>query len=398
MKKWLVIAAAAVVAGCGSTVTGTAEPGSTAVDINLLRTGPFQTVPKSFEFETSANGPEMIKLIEGRRLLNYLVHPMDLDPSLVFPRQTFAFADGSDVPISGALRDEHKYVFRNNVNFITGVVATQSNGSVRNPKEISVAILQFSSEAESAKSVQELHQITLESTNARVIDIPESPITYATASDDKAIDTWKVHGPYLIMTSVRISSPDLNQLVSSVKKSLEMQTHSLDGQRPTPLDDVLDQPLDPENMLRRALARDKRDLVGSTGEFGVLKPSAMLHYERHPAEARQKFEETGVDLIARRTSTVYRTRDLGSAFVLQNFLSKKGKNDIEMTPPPGIADAQCLRMDERDPHRNYDVMCAVVYDRYVAVVTESSLNATAQIDHTLQERTAAQYVILKKCA
>ncbi|MFJ2834989.1 MULTISPECIES: DUF7373 family lipoprotein [Nocardia] len=383
--------------GCGSEITGNPVPGATGVDSNFLRTGPFQTEPIAFEIESGARGPEQVRLVEGRRLLNFLAHPIDIDPDLKVPGRTRIFGDQNAVPTVGGIHDEHLRVFKDSVEFVTGVSTSQSNGSVRSPKSISIAVLRFASDTVSARTTEELDRITMAS-NPRRVDTPRYPTAKSSTSDDKTIVTWLAHGPYIVMTEVRTSTPGTEKLAISVEDTLGMQVRSLDQQNPIPLDDVLDQPLDPENLVRRTMVRDqKRDSSQSDEDYGYFQPAGMLHFERNPAEARKKFEETGVDLIARRGSTVYRTKDLASSFQLQTFLSRRGKNDVALEPPPGIADAQCLRLDTPDPSRNYDLMCAVVYDRYVAVVAQTSFYSTAQVDHSLQERTAAQYAILKKC-
>ncbi|MGW6724464.1 DUF7373 family lipoprotein [Nocardia sp. NPDC055029] len=397
LRAALAIGLLTVSAGCGSDLRGTAVPGATEVDAALLRTGPFQTEPVSYELKPDIRGPERIRLIEGRRLLNFLIHPMDIDSDLIVPSKTHIFGDQDSVPNVGGLNDEQTKIFKDSPEFVTGVAAGQSNGSVRSPKTIEIAILRFISESKSSEVASELDRIAMASTPRHRIDIPGHPTARSSSIDNKSIDSWRPHGTYLVMVSVKNAAQGIDQLTASAKKALEMQTRSIDKQSPVPLDDVLDQPLDPENIVRRTMDHDPRDSSSSEEDYGIFQSSGMLHFERNPVEARRKFEETGVDLIGRRASTVYRTKDLASAFLLQTFLARQGKDDVTLAPPPGIADAQCLRLDPRDPSRNYDLMCAVVFDRYVAVVTESSTNTTAQVDHSLQERTAAQYAILKKC-
>lgn len=396
MKKWLLMAAAAIVTGCGSSVTGTPLPGASNVDIKTLRTGPFQTDPVSFDIDAGADGPENVRLVEARRLLNYLIHPIELDPSVQKQGKTHAFAD--DIPIIGSIRQEHKSLFKYNANYVAGVISSRTNGSARSPKEIDVGILQFASAAESSRVAGELHRIAEEAGGQRGVTLQEFPSAHNSIADEKTIDSWLPHGPYVLVSRISLPRPDLIQLTSATERLHKLQIASLNQQKPVPLDDVLDQPLDPENIMRRAMVRDMiRDPGRTPDETGTYQPSGMLHFERSPIEARQKYQETGVDIIGRRATTLYRTRDVAAAFQLQTFLSKPGKDDTTVPPPPGLQDAQCLRLDTSDPNLNHDVMCSVVYDRYVAVVTTSSANALSRVDQALQERTAAQYIILTKC-
>ncbi|MFE6923336.1 hypothetical protein ACFVAV_20065 [Nocardia sp. NPDC057663] len=259
--------------------------------------------------------------------------------------------------------------------------------------------MQFATDAEATRVADEFQRITLESSPRQVVKIPDRPNARASTESESTVDSWEPRGSYIIWTRVKTPTPDLSGAVATVKKTVDMQIRSLDNFKPIPLDDVLDSPLDPENIMRRAAVRDSRDGVGisrSQEDFGPFEPVGILHFERFPAEARKKFEETGVDLIGRRASTVYRTRDLASAFRLQTFFATPGKNDIILRSPPGLADAQCIRLDIADSSREYDALCAVVYDRYVAVVTAKSIS-TGEIESSLLERAAAQYAILKKC-
>lgn len=393
-----IVGIVALCAGCGSTIKGNPQPGATPADLDQIRTGPFKTEPVAYKPEVNTMGREWLSLMEGRRLLNYVLHPMDIDPDINVTGKTNIFSTALDIrALDNGMTDKHKDVFKDNVHFVAGVTVTKSNGSVRSPKDFKVGVLRFDSNAAAESAAQGLHTATLESGPRSEHELPSHPTAHASVAGERSIDAWKSHGIYVIMISAHIPTADTKQLVTLGQKSLEMQTSALDRQQPRPMDDVLDQPVDPENLMRRAMIREVGSSLEYSQYFGLLQPSGMLHYERDPAEARQKFDETGVDMVARRATTVYRTRDLAAAFQLQTFLAKPRKNEAAVNPPPGIADAQCLRLDEPDPNRNYDLLCAVVYDRYVAVVTERSTSLTARVDHALQERTAAQYAILKKC-
>ncbi|MGS2808727.1 DUF7373 family lipoprotein [Nocardia sp. MW-W600-9] len=389
----------ALATGCGATVPGNPQPGATPVDLEHLRPGPFKNVPTPFDITWNSDTPKVIRLIEARRMLNYLVHPIDVDPSLDTPGGTQIFADHAAMPSKGGLGEQYSAPVRLNIDFIGGVSTSQSNGSVRSPKDLAIAVLQFSTPSEAARVAGEFHRITTESGARQIVQIPDHPNAHASIEFENVLDSWEPHGQYVLWTRVKTPNPDVGAALATTKKTIEMQIEALDRFKPIPLDDVLDAPLDPENIMRRATVRDGRDGVGisrSEEDFGPFEPSGILHFERRPAEARKKFEETGVDLIGRRSSTVYRTRDLASAFRLQTFFTTPGKDDVILKSPPGMADTQCIRLDTADKSRNYDALCAVVHDRYVAVVTAKSISG-GEIESSLMERAAAQYAILKKC-
>ena len=383
-------------AGCGSTVTGTAQPGHTDVELSSLRTGPFQTDPSPYEVDPYAVGSETIRQIEGTKLLGYLAHPFDVDVELTSLDRTRIFIDETGIPAASSIRTEHQRVIKDNMSFVTGVSSRRTNSSVRSPKELEIAVMRFATGSDSARAASELHSISVEHGGRPTAGISSYPTSLSSSPEDTSIVSWMPHGPYVIMVSARASKADTTELLKAAEKTFQLQTDLLGRQSPTALDEVLNEPLDAENIVRRSMIRDDRDPRSLREDHGTFDPMGILHYERNPVEAKKKFEEAGVDLVGRRASTVYRARDLSSAFLLQTFLAKPGKNDTVLDPPFGLLDAQCLKLDEADPNRNFDAMCAVVFDRYVAVVT-TDMFSWGSVDRALQERASAQYAILKKC-
>ena len=55
-----------------------------------------------------------------------------------------------------------------------------------------------------------------------------------------------------------------------------------------------------------------------------------------------------------------------------------------------------MKLDKSDPYRMFDALCVVVYGRYVAVVQSKQRISAARVDVTLNQRAAAQYVVLAK--
>ncbi|MFC4124781.1 DUF7373 family lipoprotein [Nocardia rhizosphaerae] len=393
----LVVAAS----GCAATVSGSALPGMTPVDLAGLNTGAAVTEPTAFELKFSDTA-KSIRLIDGRRLLNVLVHPIDVDPDLTDRLTTRVFADGTDMSNDDGLPAMFESAVDDN-NFIAGVTASRVNGSVRESKGLHLSVLHFATAQDSRNAATAMYQASTSGERPRQpVTIAGYPEANASNRDDTSVSAFLAHGPFVIVVSASQDAPDLAQLSSMVEKTLELQIPPLDGYQVIPTDDLLDTPLDPEGIMRRATgespAGDPFGMSYHEEDFGVFEPSGILHFERNPAETRAAFEEAGVDLVGRRYSTVYRTRDVEAAFKLQTVLAARDKSDAVLEPPPGIADAQCVRMAEADPNRGYNGFCVLVYQRYVAVVMSlaSSSRTTLSVDPTLQERTAAQYAILTK--
>ncbi|MFI7671056.1 hypothetical protein [Nocardia sp. NPDC049526] len=179
---------------------------------------------------------------------------------------------------------------------------------------------------------------------------------------------------------------------------LQLQDARLAELNPTPVDDILDLPLDTDRIMSLAL----RTAKGSPGIFlreeniGIYSPAGQLHFERDAAVATIAFADAGVDLVGQNDGTVYRTRDLAAAFRLQTALTVLGRNDEEVADPAGVADARCIQLDEAEPIRNDKYLCAMVFGRYVAVIGANAAFSGNTPEAAFYQRAAAQYSILAK--
>ncbi|MCA2210275.1 DUF7373 family lipoprotein [Nocardia rosealba] len=387
--------------GCASTVSGQAKPGVTPVDIAALKTGAQVVEPTPFELNFSSHTAQRIRLIEGRQLLNLLVHPIDFMPSLTELDHTRIFADSSEMSKTGGLPSTFNAIVDQN-DLVSGVSTVRTNGSARATESMYVGVLHFGT-AENAKNVSTgMFEVSTRGEPPRQpIEIPGYPQANGTIGT-ASVNAFQAHGPFVVVTSIQQPQPDRTALPQKIQKVLDAQIKALDSYKPVPADDLLDLPLDQDGIMRRTMGKspagDPFGMSFHQEDFGTFQPSGILHYERHTLETRKAFEAAGVDLVGRRYSTVYRTRDVESAFLLQTALARRGKEDAVLDPPPGIADAQCVRLSDTDPNRGYNGFCVLVHGRYVAVVMAmATASRTAlQADPVLQERTAAQYLIFEK--
>ncbi|MEV0333023.1 hypothetical protein [Nocardia sp. NPDC050717] len=397
------LAALTVASGCAAPISGQAKPGMTPVDLAALKTGAQVTEPTEFVEGFSSHTSERIRLIEGRRLLNVLVHPTDFFPSLNTLGFTKIFANADAMSKTGGIPPQYNDAVTSN-KLVVGVTEVRTNGSVRNLETMHVGVLQFATEQDAKNAAAAMFQVTNTGERPRhPVTIPGYPTANASSADDTGVNAFQQHGPFVIVNSVSQPTPDVTGLADKIKKSMDAQIPALDKFKVIAPDDLMDLPRDQEGIVRRTMDKsagsgDPFGMSFYNEDFGVFEPSGILHYERNTLETRKAFEEAGVDLVGRRYSTVYRTRDVEAAFKLQTVLAKRDKNDTVLAPPPGIADAQCVRLAEEDKNREYNGFCVLVYDRYVAVVMSlaSVSKAALEVDPVLQERTAAQYAILKK--
>ncbi|WP_442941454.1 DUF7373 family lipoprotein [Nocardia sp. NBC_00403] len=390
----LVIVVAVASAGCSTSVSGSPEPGLTPVDLPTLKVGAYSPEPTGYDAEIST--PGKLRLVEARRMLNYLVHPSDIDSDITVLNDVELFFDGEQMVTSDTFPQQYRPAAVDN-NLIAGAYVSRTNGDLRHRKKLIISVLRFPTEAAGRKATEEFDQITNADPGRHPIPIENRPDARTSSADDITAISFVSHGPYVILANAAVPEPNPSSLSSIIGKTIDQQLARLDQQKPTPLDDVLDLPTDPDSIMRRALpkAKDYSDPFIFDHDFGPYEPSGQLHFERNPVEIGKAFEESGVDLVGRRAGIIYRTRDLAAAFHLQNVLVKAGKNDEELAPPPGLPDVRCLKLDSSDPFRSYDELCAVVYGRYVAVVM-SKAPYSARSDPALYQRAAAQYAILAK--
>ncbi|WP_227998586.1 DUF7373 family lipoprotein [Nocardia australiensis] len=384
---------ATAVAGCSTSVTGTAMPGLTPVDLAALKVGAYTPEPSAYDPDIDSY--DDVRLIEARRMLNYLVHPFEVDSEIV-TSSNLKFMSGVDSMIGEEqFPEKYRPVAQDN-NLLAGVYVSGLNYDLRNRRKLIISVLRFPTDAAGKEAADQFDRIT-GTPERHPVPVEGYPDARASSADDITAISFVAHGPYVIVTNTGVPQPNQAGLASNIRKTLDLQIARLDQQKPIPLDDLLDLPIDPDNIMRRALppALDYSDPFVSKSDFGYFEPSGELHFERNPIEIQRAFEESGVDLVGRRGGIVYRTRDLAAAFRLQTALTKPGKNDEAISSPPGIPDAQCLNLDANDDTRGFNELCAVVYGRYVAVVLARTPLGT-RLDSALYQRAAAQYAILAK--
>ncbi|MFC9892378.1 hypothetical protein ACFVMC_01675 [Nocardia sp. NPDC127579] len=385
----------AVGVGCSSTtVAGNPRPMAAPVDVAALKTGPHTPEPTAYDPDIDTVGD--LRTLEARRLLNYVVPSYRIDPEIDVPGTVQLFYDGKSMVSSETFPEKYESAAVAN-NLLAGAYVSRINDNLRSRKKLIIAVLRFPTEAQSRTAAVQFDQITNADPGRHPLSIDGHPNALTSSANDVTAITFLAHGPYMVVVNGGIPTADPAALTRLIGQTLSLQSARLDQQQTPRLDDLLDIPLDPDGIMRRALpySMDVSEPFMLRTDFGAYQPSGQLHFERNPAAVQAAFDQGGVDLIARQSGIVYRARDLTSAFRLQSALLKMGKNDEDLGSPPGLPDARCVRLDLRDPIRNYDALCAVVFDRYVAVVT-SRMPALARIDQSLFQRAAAQYAILAR--
>ncbi|WP_280461739.1 DUF7373 family lipoprotein [Nocardia carnea] len=382
------IVAAAVTTGCGDAVAGRAVPGMTQVDLAELDYGLAPTEPSAFDPDLVVTAD--IYAIEARRMLAYLASPHKMDPDLRYLSDTSLIMDGA-LTFGSIFPDTFAAIASRNY-LVAGAGTQRSNGSSRTEKSTAVAVLRFGNDHYARTAANEFDaELDVLHPGRENVPVPGYTDIHAGAppTRDRG-NVFAVKGPYVIVGSFSAPPDQFGEMGNRMKRLLDIQLDAMADLTPTPADDILDLPLNPEGIMNMVLPEEHGG-NGMYGAFqGVYPPEAHIHFE-YDAEPFPDYTAYGVDLVARNGGIVYRTGTNEQAFALQAALARPGKYDEEIRGPAGLADARCVQ-------RSYTFglferfYCVAVYDRYVALVDAFGLGDLPSPE--LHQTTAAQYAIL----
>ncbi len=392
-----IIALASASAGCGGSIEGKALPGMAVVDLDKLDYGEFPKEPHDYVYATSRMDTDVYR-IESRRMLSYLVSPYDVDKDMSLLESTRLLETGRS--FDDEILPKAFEPVANQHHMFAGVSTRRSNGSLRAHKAMSVAVLRFPSESAAQTAANDFDRVLAETApDRKPLTVPGHNDVKASTRDTKGY-LFKSSGHYVIVSSLTWPKADPHSIGQTLAGLLDQQVPKVEALQPTPPNDILDLPTNPDGILRLAVKSPKTyatDLSAQNDAFkgGIFDAAGARHLNVDAARMEHVLTEAGVDLVAHIEGTLYRTRDLESAFHLQSALAELGDLDQEVPSPPGIADARCVSRDQYDPVFDTKTECIIVHGRYVARLISWGMSG-GRIDPLLYQRTAAQYAILSK--
>ncbi|MEU5408214.1 DUF7373 family lipoprotein [Nocardia asteroides] len=389
----LLAATALTAAGCGTQVSGIPTPRETPVNLADLRLGSYSPEPYRYEFSMVAKSKD-VRDLESKRMLNYIISPSAIDPETNNLAAVETYTDPDGPFTTPALPESLRPAITDN-SLLAGVYVARTDGDPRSPRRLILSVLRFPRETNANRASNEIAQ-TLRKEGAHSISVAGRPDVTAFSTDWSAGTAVVQRGVYVVIVSYGRPHPDRNSVTEALSNAVNLQLTKLEGLHPTPWEDVLDAPVDPDQIMRRALASQSPAYpFAAEPDFGAFGPDGHLHYERNAGLLKRAYDASGTDLIGRRFGIVYRNRDVAGSFTLQTALSTLGKRDQELAAPPSLPDTRCIQLYEPDQVRKYDLMCTVIRGRYVGVVTANT-KLGGQVDPVLYERAAAQYAVLSK--
>lgn len=388
----LAVALVAVIAGCTSTVAGSAVKatgGSTVGGTNSSRLDPGNYPAKPGSPYGNANSPGVGAVIDAHRMAANVVVPDEVDPALTKPSWfntgTLGMPDliSIDIPSPGPeIAAAHHVLF--------GFSTCRVSAGPADQEMLINVVLRFPDPAAAVAAATELAARVPPPAPGHPVPIPNYPAALAAAYDAQdfhAVASFVPRGPYLLYQYAQ-SPQGPDAAVRLVATTLDLQGPRIDAFVPTDPAHFPDLPIDSTGFLNRVVPPDKG--ANGTADSGTYQAQAALHFEAD-AKARQLFAAAGIDAVAILRTTVYRARDAASAQQMAEMAAADtgvqpgAKPDVGV---PGVPSAKCFEMGQspRDvsPAR---FQCFAAAGRY-------AFRAASQDLLDVQQQMASQYLML----
>ncbi|GAB3207380.1 DUF7373 family lipoprotein [Nocardia tengchongensis] len=399
---------AVLLAGCGSTVSGSSAAGE--IDVRTLAVGNYPTTPLDLRATYEHSSHDGAYIAAGR-LADAVVSGADVDPSFSY---TALARSGTSYVIAAAAKpvlDANHLMLSYSTTVsdqprLETLYIDHSSGN-SSPLEgwendptattFNVTVMQFPGEQQAQAAAEGIESA----------DFGVAPADNARVSLDKypaAKAHWRPgipsmaatlsRGQYAINVFVRTPKAEIDGLKSLATKIFDAQLPLLDKTPPLSQRDILYLDYDPADMLRRTL--HPGDYPKPSEDEVTRTPRGFLHTLDEQAPWKRLLDDNGVDMTSSTTkgALLLRARDPKSAVDLWSGIKGLIKDSAEA--PPGLSAATCAQNPK--PNRasfpqGWDFsdryVCTVYYDRYVARVGGPQL-----LD--AQQRAAAQYALLAK--
>jgi hypothetical protein len=406
-KRVLVAALlAAVLVACQHTTAGTVSPArsnpSPAVSPSALDPGKYPTSP--LPPLGAAGSDQAGRLVEGRRMADYVVGPWQTDPALSAPGSTSAatvitaFEQLSKVvwtPIMGGAFD---------LPFVVGFSSERQSPGPNPQMSLRNAVLRFANPASAASAAQGMQARAMSMPRLpsatpivtepeRAIPVPGHPDAAAAlltfqdgAQTVRELSVFTAHGPYLLVQVARCAGgPDCEAPLAA--RTIDRQIPLIDTFAPTDANQFAALPLDPTGLVARTLPLPADQTTPMSG--AAYQTAGALHLEDDPVRVGPALAAAGVDFASVNLATLYQAKDPASAQTLADAYSDiaaKTPAAQAASPVPGLPQSRCTRVAGSSglvPH----YWCVAAAGRYTIKTIARQLDSAHQ-------QMAAQYRIL----
>ncbi|MBF6327477.1 DUF7373 family lipoprotein [Nocardia transvalensis] len=353
---------------------------SPTVDVAKLDSGNYPVVPQDV---ATTRDEKAGAVQESIRMAEHIPLAHDIDNRLVYGHRK-----------SSALTPTFPPRLNSQANFndlAPGLVAGWRTYGERHKElllgfQVEVRVMRFTTAEQAARATEVVtHDSDAKYPPKGAVDIPGYPESRAVVDPFASVRTIVARNNYMAYTYVSNNltiPPDPTPLINYTKSYLDRLFDSLENYRPTAADKLSEVPADVDGLLGRTLPTD-----GPSSSGGVYTLHAALHRHLNSELSKRAFEDAGVDLVAERAATVYRTADPGAAKrLLATFVTERADKYQPMDGPPGLPSAKCLKTtDQVAIDGRY--ICYFPYGRFVAELADDQ-------PQNLYQQTAAQYKLL----
>ncbi len=395
-----VIAVAVVTVGCASPVRGGAtrdpDPNPDTPNPALLDPGGYPTTPRA----PLGNAETMVmgRHLEALRLAEVIAIPFEVDSAFTDDKNpALPLADPFKLD-EQFLRPLGKAAARHD--FLAGYLTSGSQKSFMSNYLIN-ALLRFPTPEDAAAAAIDLGAATERDAKAAAgsvfptlvpLAIPEHPDTTAVISEKTPTRSWSTlyaytaRGPFVLAQQINIDTAE--KAVALMGRVIEVQTDMLTGFEPTPVDRLVDLPIDPDGLLARTLPAGS---LTNDPDQGIYGSHGALTWLSQPDRQQELFGKTGMQSMAKALVNVYQARDpQGAQAIVDAFAAEVAANNFSPAGPmAGLPGARCAISPPSpvDTAINQSVRCLAAVERYAV-----SVHAVDETD--AHQQMAAQYLML----
>ncbi|HZC51584.1 MAG TPA: hypothetical protein VE441_03680 [Mycobacterium sp.] len=409
-RKSLAAMLAVVLLGCSHTTTaGTARPApqsptgpSASVNVALLDPGNYPIAPQSPL--GNAGSDHDGRLVEGRRMADYVVGPWQADAGLSNRGSSSAavviedFQQLSHVtwtPIVGGAFG---------LPFVVGFMSERQAPGPDPQTTLRNAVLRFAGPAAASTAAQGMYAKAMGMPRVpsatpivtepeRAVPIPGHPDATAAlltfqegAQTVRELSVFTAHGPYVLVQVARCAAgADCEAPLAA--RTLDLQIPLIDKFSPTSADQFAALPRDPTGLVARTLPLPPDQATSTTG--AAYQVAGALHLEDNPSRIGPALTTAGVDIVSTSLTTVHQAKDAASAQTLSQAYSDSAAATTAAqgaAPVPGLPQSRCTRVAGASglvPH----FWCVATAGRY-------AIKAVARQLDTAHQQIAAQYRML----
>ncbi|GAA1071660.1 DUF7373 family lipoprotein [Tsukamurella spumae] len=344
-----VLVSAGALAGCATTIDGTAVADPSAEAIRLDH-GNFSVDPRVVKASAVQR-----KVLAANILTNRMVFPWDVDPEFTVTWMSSAHAvvqasnltelkDGDDNEEQLGVAMQKPLTDRSMVYGMATSRIAESDGSTR---YLNLSLIRMPDDAAAAGAVDDYRRAI----GAEVITLPG--VSGAAAMERRiegkdyfstrtTVRVLAAAGSHVIVVAASDKGTDGARVRGYAQKAIAAQQAQLRGFTSPGPADLAGLPVDHDGIVSHTVAPEPIDDGRFQPDFGFRESRAALAWMTDPVDAARRFEEAGVDLVGVGRNNVYRAADPAGAAKLADHLASRERGASRRFSIDGLPTARCV--------------------------------------------------------